>query len=79
MSRSAVTNAPSRTFSAPRRPRRPLRRLTLELFGVIALKVVALTLIWWVVFAPQPKPDVSAGAIADRLAPSAHATPEARP
>ncbi|MGY3039923.1 hypothetical protein ACVWWQ_001546 [Rhodanobacter sp. TND4EL1] len=76
MSRSSVPNDPSRTFSAPRRP---LRRLTLELFGVIALKVVALTLIWWVVFAPQPKPDISAGAIADRLAPSAHATPEARP
>jgi hypothetical protein len=60
-------------------PARPLRRLTLELFGVIALKIALLTLIWWVVFAPQPKPDTSAEAIAQRLAPTVHAAPEARP
>ena len=59
---------------------RPLHRLTLELFGVIVLKIALLTLIWWVVFAPQPKPDVSPGAIADRLAPTtSHAPPEVRP
>ena len=51
-------------------PCRPLRRLTLELFGVIALKIGLLMLIWWVVFAPQPKPDVSPEAIAHRLAPT---------
>ncbi len=60
-------------------PARPLRRLTLELFGVIAIKIAALTLIWWVVFAPQPKPDVSASAIARRLAPTSHAALEAHP
>ena len=76
MSRSAVSNAPSESFSAPRRP---LRRLTLELFGIVALKLAALTLIWWVVFAPQPKPDVSPDAIAQRLAPTAHAPPEIQP
>lgn len=60
-------------------PHRPLRRLAVELFGIIALKIAALTLIWWVVFAPQPKPDVSPDAIAQRLAPTAHAPPEAQP
>lgn len=57
-------------------PRRPLRRLTLELFGVVALKIALLTLIWWVAFAPQPKPDTSPEAIAQRLAPSSQ-TPSA--
>jgi hypothetical protein len=75
MSRSAVSSTSSEYLDSPPRP---LRRLTLELFGVIALKIAALTLIWWVVFAPQPKPDVSPAAIADRLAP-AHTPPEARP
>lgn len=57
-------------------PARPLRRLTFELFGVIALKIALLTLIWLVVFAPQPKPDVSPEAIAHRLAPTSQ-TPSA--
>lgn len=60
-------------------PRRPLRRLTLELFGLIALKIVALALIWWVVFAPQPKPDVSPVAISQLLAPTSHDPPEGQP
>ncbi|MEO8997712.1 MAG: cytochrome oxidase putative small subunit CydP [Rhodanobacter sp.] len=69
-------SSPEQTHASPR----PLRRLTLELFGVIALKIVLLTLIWWVVFAPQPKPDVSPAAIAGRLAPATpHAPPEIRP
>ena len=57
----------------------PLRRLTHELFGIIVLKIAVLMLIWWVVFAPQPKPDVSPAAIAQRLAPTSQAPPEARP
>jgi hypothetical protein len=60
-------------------PPPPLRRLTFELFGIVVLKIAALTLIWWVVFAPQPKPDVSPGAIAQRLAPATPAPPEAQP
>jgi len=76
MSRSAVSNAPPESFSAPQRP---LRRLTLELFGIVALKIAALVLIWWVVFAPQPKPDVSPDAIAQRLAPAVQASPEVQP
>ncbi|TPG11698.1 hypothetical protein EAH88_04180 [Rhodanobacter glycinis] len=76
MSRSAVSNAPPESFSAPQRP---LRRLTLELFGIIALKIAVLMLIWWTVFAPQPKPDVSPAAIAQRLAPASHASTETRP
>lgn len=76
MSSSAVFSAPPENFSTPRRP---LRRLTLELFGIVALKIAALMLIWWVVFAPQPKPDVSPGAIAQRLAPAVSAPPEAHP
>ncbi len=76
MSGPAVSSAPPESFSTPQRP---LRRLTLELFGIIALKIAALTLLWWVVFAAQPKPDVSPGAIAQRLAPASHAPPEAHP
>ncbi|OOG59596.1 cytochrome oxidase putative small subunit CydP [Rhodanobacter sp. C03] len=57
-------------------PARPLRRLTFELFGVIALKIAVLMLIWWVAFAPQPKPDASPDAIAHRLAPTSQ-TPSA--
>lgn len=60
----------------PAPPRPPLRRLTLELFGVIALKIAVLSLIWWMVFAPQPKPDTSPDAVAQRLAPASHSTPE---
>ena len=75
MSSSADSlSSPEQVNASPR----PLRRLALELFGVIALKIVLLMLIWWVVFAPQPKPDVSPAAIADRLAP-AHTPPEAHP
>jgi cytochrome bd-type quinol oxidase subunit 2 len=47
-------------------PRRPLPR-PLELFGVIALKIALLMLIWWVAFASQPKPDTSPEAIAHLL------------
>jgi hypothetical protein len=53
--------------------------LTLELFGIVALKLAALVLIWWVVFAPQPKPDASPAAVAQRLAPAVPAPTEARP
>jgi len=76
MSRSAVSNAPPESFSVPRRP---LRRLTLELFGIVALKIAALVLIWWVAFAPQPKPDVGPEAIAHRLAPAAQIPPAGHP
>ncbi len=76
MSSSAVSGTSTESSGAPQRP---LRRLTLELFGIIALKVTVLMLIWWLVFAPQPKPDVSAAAIAQRLAPHSLVTPETRP
>ncbi len=76
MSSSAAPIAPTEKTGMPQRP---LRRLTLELFAIIALKIALLTLIWWLVFAPQPKPDVSPGAIAQRLAPASHAPAEARP
>lgn len=58
---------------------RPLRRLTFELFVVIALKITLLLLIWWVFFAPQPKPDVSPAAITRLLAPTPSAPAEAQP
>lgn len=76
MSRSAVSSALPESSSAPPRP---LRRLTAELCAIIVLKIALLTLIWWVAFAPQPQSDVSPDAIAQRLAPTAHAPPEARP
>jgi hypothetical protein len=53
--------------------------LTLELFVVIALKVVLLLLIWWLLFAPRPKPDTSPAAIARRLAPAVSTTPAGHP
>jgi len=58
---------------------RPLRRLTLELFVIIALKIVLLMLIWWLLFAPHPKPDTSPSAIARRLAPAAPTPPAGHP
>ncbi len=76
MSGPAISSVPPASLrTAPR----PLRRLTLELFGIVALKLAALTLIWWMVFAPQPKPDVSPAAVAQRLAPASPAPPEAQP
>ncbi|HJW06726.1 MAG TPA: hypothetical protein VJ527_09575 [Rhodanobacter sp.] len=76
MSDSAISSVPPASLrGAPR----PLRRLTFELFGIVALKLAALVLIWWVVFAPQPKPDVSPAAVAQRLAPAVPAPTEARP
>ncbi|HEY1589580.1 MAG TPA: hypothetical protein VGG00_07585 [Rhodanobacter sp.] len=73
MSGSAASSTPTEKLIEPRRP---LRRLTLELFGVIALKIMLLMLIWWVAFAPRPKPDTSPDAIAHRLSPSSQ-TPSA--
>jgi hypothetical protein len=76
MPSSAVTQPPTEMVSTPRRP---LRRLTLELFGVIALKIVLLMLIWWLLFAPQPKPDTSPQAIAHLLAPTSQTPPAGHP
>lgn len=73
MFRSALPSPVTTTTT----PARPLRRLTLELFVVIALKITLLLLIWWLLFAPQPKPDVSAAAISRLFAPTPAA--EARP
>jgi len=58
--------------------RRPLRRLTVELALVILAKLAFLMLIWLLIFAPHPKPDANASAIARRLAPSTN-PPEAHP
>jgi hypothetical protein len=53
---------------------RPLHRLTAELLLVILAKIALLLAIWWLIFAPYAKPDVSANAIAHRLAPSPTST-----
>jgi hypothetical protein len=76
MSSPAVSNA---ALASLRRPRRPLRRLTVELFVAIALKMALLLLLWWLLFAPQPEPDVSAAAISRLFAPTPAAPPDARP
>jgi hypothetical protein len=76
MSISAVRRTPTESISTPLRR---LRRLTLELFVVIALKIALLLLIWWLLFAPRPKPDVSPAAITQLLAPTSNAPAEARP
>lgn len=65
--------------SVTTRPSRPLRRLTLDLFAVIALKITLLLLFWWLLFAPQSKPDVSADALSRLFAPTPATLPEARP
>jgi hypothetical protein len=69
----------STPFDRASGPAQPLRRLTLELFVVIALKIALLLLLWWLLFAPQPKPDVSPAAISRLLAPAAPATPAEQP
>jgi hypothetical protein len=76
MPSSAVTHPPTENVSTPRRP---LRRLTFELFGVVALKIMLLMLIWWLLFAPQPKPDTSPDAIAHLLAPTSQTPPAGHP
>jgi hypothetical protein len=63
----------------PATRQRPLRRLTVELFTVIALKIALLMLIWWLLFAPQPKPDSSPQAIAHLLAPTSSNPPAGHP
>jgi hypothetical protein len=67
MSSYTASSSPSKEIGTARRP---LRRLTVELFAIVALKIALLMVIWWVAFAPHPKPDASADAIAHRLAPS---------
>jgi hypothetical protein len=76
MSRSALSSSSIQDVNVLRRP---LRRLTLELFVIITLKIAVLLLIWWLLFAPQPKPDVSPDAIARRLAPAAPTPPAGHP
>lgn len=68
--RPVVVPEPRKVKSTSKLVRRPLRRLTVELALVILAKLAFLMLIWWLVFAPHPKPDASAEAIARRLAPS---------
>ena len=65
------------------------RRLSRELAGLIALKLVALALLWWLFFSPAHRPVVDADAAGRRLgvpqaavraeaAPAAPAAPGAR-
>jgi hypothetical protein len=76
MSRSALSSSSIQDVNVLRRP---LPRLTLELFVIIALKIALLMLIWWLLFAPQPKPDASPDAIAHLLAPAAPTPPAGHP
>ncbi|WP_449423750.1 cytochrome oxidase putative small subunit CydP [Rhodanobacter lindaniclasticus] len=57
---------------------RPLRRLSVELFALVLVKVALLALLWWLVFAPQPRPDASPAAIERLLAPAATPAPPAQ-
>lgn len=52
-------------------PARPLRRLSVELFALVLAKIALLALLWWIAFAPHPKPDSSPAAIERLLAPAA--------
>jgi hypothetical protein len=45
-------------------------RLTLELIAVVIVKIAALGLLWWVAFAPYPKPARGRDAIERLLAPN---------
>ena len=73
------STSPGTPFDRTPASARPLRRLTLELFVVIALKIALLVLLWWLLFAPQPKPDVSPAAVTRLLAPAAPAATAAQP
>ncbi len=57
---------------------RPLRRLSVELVALVLAKIALLALLWWLVFAPQPKPDSSPAAIERLLAPAASPAPPAQ-
>lgn len=63
----------------PLTPARPLRRLTRELFALIAVKIVLLLLIWWLFFAPHTKPDTSPDAVARQLSPTSQTSSEGQP
>ena len=43
------------------------RRLGRELAGLIAIKLVALALLWWLIFSPAHRPAVDADAAGRRL------------
>jgi len=60
-------------------PARPLRRLSVELIVLIMAKIALLALLWWIAFAPHPKPDSSPAAIERLLAPAAMPAQGARP
>jgi len=64
--------------SPPPAPR-PLRRLTLELCLLVLAKVALLALIWWLAFAPHPRPDASPAAIGQLLGPTSTPAQEALP
>ncbi|MCW8807077.1 MAG: hypothetical protein OQK79_03055 [Rhodanobacter sp.] len=57
----------------------PLRRLSLELSVIVALKIALLVLIWWLWFAPQPKPDTTPAAIAHLLSPTSPSPVKGQP
>ncbi|WP_343214943.1 cytochrome oxidase putative small subunit CydP [Dyella silvatica] len=56
-------------------PRRPLRRLALELILIVVAKIALLSLIWWVAIAPHPRPDTRPEAIEHLLAPTSSSSP----
>ena len=60
-------------------PARPLRRLSVELFALVLAKIALLALLWWIAFAPHPKPDSSPAAIEHLLAPAASPAQGTRP
>ncbi|GAA0716189.1 cytochrome oxidase putative small subunit CydP [Dokdonella soli] len=50
------------------------RRFGIEFTAIIVVKLILLTLIWFVCFRPHPRPDTRPGAIENRLlAPAAEA------
>jgi len=53
------------------------RRLSLELTGLIALKLVALALLWWLFFSPAHRTTVDADAAGRRLGMTQAAAPTA--
>ncbi|WP_062536586.1 cytochrome oxidase putative small subunit CydP [Mizugakiibacter sediminis] len=50
--------------------RRDLRRLAVELVGVVLVKIALLLLVYYAFFAPYPRPDTRPAAIERTLAPS---------
>lgn len=69
---TAMTSATRSSEPPPHAPaaRRDLRRLAVELVGVVLVKIALLLVVYYAFFAPYPRPDTRPAAIERTLAPT---------